>query len=119
MDLNFTLTSEQFILNGHIFEFKVGFEKCNTVISILSYVKKEEANSYYLYIKGNYPRGRCSKIELSRPSVNLSADKMHYSAKLYMNEYIPIMITKDYPASLKKVAKDNKVVEDNKVAEDN
>ena len=104
MDLKNTLTPEQFIIEGKQFEVIVKFDDVN--ISIISYVVMED-EIYYLYIKGNYPRGSSVKISLSRPDLNLSINDMWKLSQECLTSYVPYFPTKDYPDSLKKVAEDN------------
>lgn len=99
------LVPEKFINEGQVFEFVTKFEKGDTNISVVSNVIQENG-IYKLIIKGNYKRG--STAEVSIGNQNSSIEQMYIIATTSMSEIIPIMITEDYPDSLRKVAEDEK-----------
>ena len=88
-------------------ELVVSFEKDDTNISILSYVEFQD-EIYKLHVKGNYPRGSTAIISIGNKDSTL--DQMYVLAIECMKEFIPLMVTKDYPESLKKVAKDKEKI---------
>ena len=109
MDLDFSkcidLPPDKFIKGERPFEFVTKFENSNTEISVLSYVKLEDG-IYKLIIKGNYERGSTAIISIG--NINSTIKQMYEIAVVCMKETIPIMVTKDYPDSLKKVEEDRK-----------
>ena len=99
------LDKKNFIKNGQKFELCVSFEKGDTNISILSYVEFQD-EIYKLHVKGNYPKGSTAIISIGNK--NSTLERMYAIAIVSMKEYIPIMVTEDYPESLKKIAKNIK-----------
>ena len=102
MNINCTLTPEEFVRDGKVFVFETRFAEDDTVISVKSQVKKKN-DIYSLHIIGDYPRGSSVIISLNFPSSNFTYDQMYSIATKGMSEYIPMFICKDYPESLKKV----------------
>ena len=111
---DFNLTPDEFIKKGKIFEFITKFEKGTTSISVLSSVTLENNGIYKLTIKGNYKRG--SSFEVLIGNQISTIENMYLIATTSMEEIIPILITRDYPDSLIKVAEDKakKIQEGNK-----
>ena len=101
---DFNLTPDEFIKKGKVFEFITKFEKGKTSISVLSSVTLDSDGIYKLIINGNYKRG--SSVEVSIGNQTSTIENMYLIATTSMKEIIPILITRDYPDSLKKVAED-------------
>jgi hypothetical protein len=101
---DFNLTPDEFIKKGKVFEFITKFEKGKTSISVLSSVTLDSDGIYKLIINGNYKRG--SSVEVSIGNQTSTIENMDLIATTSMKEIIPILITRDYPDSLKKVAED-------------
>jgi len=100
--IKFTFTPKEFIMEGKIFNLVTKLN--DREISVVSHVEKGDDEIYRLIIKGNYERGSTATIEIGNQ--NSTVEKMHTIAVASMQEIIPIMVTKDYPDSLKKVAED-------------
>ena len=101
---DFNLTPGEFIKKGKVFEFITKFEKGKTSISVLSSVTLDSDGIYKLIINGNYKRG--SSVTISIGDQNSTIENMYLIAITSMKEIIPMLITRDYPDSLIKVAKD-------------
>lgn len=111
---DFNLTPDEFIKKGKVFKFITKFEKGKTSISVLSSVTLDSDGIYKLIINGNYKRG--SSVEVSIGNQTSTIENMYLIAVTSMEEIIPILITRDYPDSLIKVAEDKakKIQEGNK-----
>ena len=107
---DFSLTPQEFIEEGKPFTVVVNWEKGDEEVSVTSRVVKE-GDDYKLIIKGDYLRASSAVITISHPTIALSLnDKLTVAFKC-ISEYVPFMVTDDYPVSLKKVAADNKARE--------
>ena len=101
---DFHLTPDEFVKKGKVFEFITKFEKTTTTISVLSSVTLENNGIYKLIINGNYKRG--SSVTISIGDQNSTIENMYLIAITSMKEIITMLITRDYPDSLIKVAED-------------
>ena len=99
------LVPEKFINEGQVFDFVTKFEEGDTNISVVSKVIQEDG-IYKLIIKGNYKRGSTAIVSIGNQ--NSTLEQMYIIATTSMSEIIPVMVTKDYPESLIKVAEDEK-----------
>jgi hypothetical protein len=106
----FSLTPQEFIEEGKPFTVVVNWEKGNEEVSVTSRIVKE-GDDYKLIIKGDYLRASSAEIMISHPTIALSLNDKLAVAFNCMSEYVPFMVTDDYPVSLKKVAADNKARE--------
>tara|TARA_B100000795_G_scaffold132725_1_gene99053 strand:- start:1796 stop:2131 length:336 start_codon:yes stop_codon:yes gene_type:complete len=100
--MNCTLTPKEFI-GGEIFTIVSNFE--DTIVTVLSYVTKKNG-VYSLHIKGDYPRGSGRIITIGNDVMDISIDEMFTIAFKCIDEYVPFLIMKDYPLSLKKLKAD-------------
>lgn len=103
MEIKFTLTPQEFIVEGKPFKLTANFDDRD--VTIISKVVKED-DIYKLVIKGDYKHSSECTITLSQPDIDLSLDDMQEFAIRSMQVVIPKFIMEDYPDSLKKVAED-------------
>jgi len=104
-DFDFNLTPKEFITNGQ--KFIVQFNFNDVKVSIVSHVKIED-NIYNLYIKGTYQRS--SELKAGLCPANYNVKDVYNMASIFIEKYIPVFLTEDYPNSLKKIAKDKEKV---------
>jgi hypothetical protein len=94
------LTAQEFIGDGKIFICKL--KSNETIVSVSSYVTKK-ADIYSLHVTGDYEHGGSVVIEIG--DKNMSIDDTYTVAQTCLLEFIPLLITEDYPLSLKKIAR--------------